>query len=167
MFKKTMTALGATLLIATPALAIDGPFPIREVETTTYFGAMENPNALDYYPELAIDVAEAVKSLAIPTTAEGPHQVDVDIQITSMRLNDDPVLTGNGDFNILEGTVTVEDATGGILKSEPVVLRAEEMDVPYANESPDNRDFYNAMVMAFADRAFEVANSVTELPTER
>lgn len=163
MFKKTLTALGVTLLVATPALAVDGPFPVRDVESITFFDAMKNPNALDYYPELAMDVTNAIKAQANAATEDDAHSVDIEVQITSMRLNDDPILTGNGEFNILEGIVTIDDPTGGVVKSEPVVMRAEEMDVPYANVSPDNRDFYNAMVLAFADRAVEIANSVTEL----
>ncbi|WP_136635345.1 hypothetical protein [Pseudooceanicola onchidii] len=165
MFKKTLTAAGIALIAATPVLAVEGPFPVGEIATETNFDSMKNPNALDYYPEVAADINAAISERAKVDPGMGERPVDLEVRILSMRLNDDPVLTGDGAFNMLEGLVTVEDsANGKTVISQPILLNAEEMEVPYLSVSPENRDFYNAMVLAFADRAVEIANSVDELP---
>lgn len=165
MFSKTMTAIGLAMVTASPVLAVEGPFPVRDIESIAFFESMKNPNALDYYPDVAEDVAAAIRDRVDLADEDTVRAVDLDIRITSMRLNDNPVLTDNGEFNILEGLVIVSDDIGdGVVESLPVILRAEEMDVPYPSTSPDTADFYNAMVLAFADRAVEITEGVTELP---
>lgn len=164
MFKKTMTALGVTLIAATPVLAFEGPFPVGEVDTVAYFDSMKNPNALDYYPDVAADVDAAIIDRVGRSDDSDARKVDVDVQITSMRLNDNPILTDDGDFNILEGIVTVRDAIGReVVAYEQITLKAEEMSVPYASTSPDKDAFYTAMVSAFADRTAEITESVKVL----
>lgn len=165
MFKKTMTALGFTLIALTPALAVEGPFPVREVDTITSFEAMENPNALQFYPNVAEDVENAIRAGADMMDEDDIRPLDLDVRITSMRLNDDPVLVNDGEFNILEGFLVIRDGIPEeTITTEAIMLRAEEMSVPYTSVSPDNRDFYNAMVAAFADRVVTLAGEVNELP---
>jgi hypothetical protein len=164
MFRKTMTALGFTLIASTSAMAVEGPFPIAEIQSDTYFDAMTNPNALEFYPDVAVDVANAIRERAKLAGEDAPRTLDIDVKITAMRLNDNPVLTNDGEFNILEGVVTIRDGEASeTVRTESIILRAEEMDVPYTSVSPDNRDFYKAMVYAFADRAVDTADQVTEL----
>ncbi|WP_375173203.1 hypothetical protein [Pseudooceanicola sp.] len=164
MFRRTMTALGFSLVAATPALAVDGPFPVAEIETDTYFEAMTNSNALQFYPDVAVDLANAIRQRVALAGDDDPRTLDVDVQITAMRLNDNPVLVNDGEFNILEGVVTLRDTVGGEdVRNAPIILRAEEMDVPYTSVSPDNRDFYTAMVYTFAERVAQMTEEVDEL----
>lgn len=167
MFKKTMTALGLALIVTTPALALEGPFPVKEIAASTSFDAMKNPNALDYYPEIATDIENAVRARVELADADDHRPLSMDISVTSLRLNDNPVLTDTGEFNVLEGVVTVYDSRNPEVKVvEPVLLEAMEAEVPYPAYSPDNRDFYTAMVYAFADRAAEIARNIDDLPAE-
>ncbi|MGC0222183.1 hypothetical protein SAMN05421762_2228 [Pseudooceanicola nitratireducens] len=167
MFKKTMTAMGIALIAATPALALEGPFPIKDIDADTNFQAMENPNALDHYPDLANDIENAIRARADLADEDDYRPLNLDIQVTALRLNDNPVLTDDGEFNILEGIVNVYDeANPQPIRTEPIILEAMEAEVPYPAFSPDNDDFYKAMVYAFADRAVSIAGEITELPDE-
>ncbi|EAQ03298.1 hypothetical protein OB2597_01722 [Pseudooceanicola batsensis HTCC2597] len=169
MFKKTVTAAGLALFAATPVFAVEGPFAVKEVDADTYFEAMENPNALDYYPNIAEDIESAVRARADMADDEDYRPINIDIVVTALRLNDSPVLTDEGEFNILEGIVNIRDTAeteADPVISEPVVLRAEEAAVSYPAFSPDNNAFYNAMVAAFAERAVALAESVDTLPDE-
>jgi len=165
MFNKTMTALGFVMIAATPALAVDGPFPVGEVDANTYFESMANPNAMKFYPDVAVDIGNAVRARADMAGEDAVRPLDLDVEITALRLNDNPVLTDDGEFNILEGIVTVRDSYANeSVRTESIILRAEEMETPYATVSPDNQDFYKAMVYAFADRVIDIADEVTTLP---
>ena len=165
MFKKTMTAVGLAMIVATPVLAVEGPFPVREVDASTHLEAFENPNALDYYPDVAADVDAAVAAKVDAAPEDAEHSLGLSIKVTALRLNDNPVLTDDGKFNIMEGVVVVYDKEGDSpLKNEAIILRAEEMPTAMPAFSPDNRDFYIAMVDAFADRTAEIVEGVDFLP---
>ncbi|WP_407493118.1 hypothetical protein [Pseudooceanicola sp. MF1-13] len=167
MLKKTLTALGLSMAVATPALALEGPFPIKDIEADTYFEAMDNANALDFYPEIATDIENAIRARVDLADEDDFRPLNIDVLVTGLRLNDNPVLTSSGEFNVLEGLVEVVDARNPEVKvSEPVLLEAYEAEVPYPAFSPDDKEFYTAMVYAFADRAAEIAASVDELPDE-
>ena len=167
MFKKTMTAVGLVLLVATPAMAVEGPFPVRDIEGTATFESDMNPNALQFYPDVAKDVEAAAREASPRAADDSSRPLDVKINITALRLNDNPVLTDDGNFNVMEGVVTVYDAMrpeAGPIKTDSVLVSAEQMQTAMPSFSPDNRDYYNAMVAAFADRAVKIAGDVTTLP---
>ena len=167
MFKKTMTAMGLALIVTTPALAVEGPFPIKDIAASTSFAAMANPNAMQYYPDIANDIENAVRARVDLADEDDVRPLSMDITVTALRLNDNPVLTDTGEFNILEGFVTVyDDRNPEVKKIEPIILEAMEAEVPYPAYSPDNRDFYTAMVYAFADRAAAMAADMDDLPNE-
>jgi len=162
-----MTAIGLAMVVATPVVALEGPFPIKDIDADTYFEAMDNTNALEFYPEIATDVENAIRSRVDLADDEDVRPLNIDVQVTGMRLNDSPMLTDQGEFNVLEGIVTVTDARNPEIRFvEPVLLEAYEAEVPYPAFSPDDSEFYTAMVYAFADRAAEIAASVDELPDE-
>mgnify|MGYP001627859155 FL=1 len=167
MLTKTMTAMGLALTMVTPAMALEGPFPVKEITADTYFDAMENPNALDHYPQIANDIENAIRARVDMADEDDYRPLNIDVQVTALRLNDSPILTDEGEFNILEGIVNVYDSRNADVKQvEPIILNAFEAEVPYPAFSPDNSEFYTAMVYAFADRAAEMVAEVKTLPDE-
>jgi hypothetical protein len=167
MFNKTMTAIGLSLAIATPVMALEGPFPIKDVDADTTLQAMDNTNALEFYPNIATDIENAIRARVDMADDEDYRPLNIDVLVTGLRLNDSPMLTADGEFNVLEGMVEVIDSRNPEVRfAQPVLLEAFAAEVPYPAFSPDDKDFYTAMVYAFADRAAEFAATVDELPDE-
>lgn len=167
MFKKTMTAIGLAMVVATPVMALEGPFPIKDIDADVYMESIGNTNALEFYPEIATDIENAIRARVDLADDEDYRPVNIEVKITGLLLNDSPLLTDQGEFNVLQGIVEIVDSRNpNVKRTEPVLLEAYEAEVPYPAFSPDNKEFYTAMVYAFADRAAEIAASVDTLPDE-
>ena len=124
MFNKTMTALGFVMIAATPALAVDGPFPVGEVDANTYFESMANPNAMKFYPDVAVDIGNAVRA-----RADMAGEDAVSLGLTGGETFD---ITGHKDASATEVSVTATPETG-----DPIVFKAS-----VRIDTPKERDYY-------------------------
>ena len=164
MFKKTMTAMGLALIVATPVAAVEGPFPVREIDAHTDF-LNANTTALEFYPEVMTDIENAVRARVDMADEDDVRDVGIDVILTSMRVNDTPGLTDDGEFNTLEGSIAVFDQDGQPpVYVQQVLLEATELDLPGPTIGPDDEDFYTAMVLAFVDKVAEAVAEVDDLP---
>lgn len=156
--------LTSASLAATPLLA--EPLDISGVGVKADLEAVDS-NALDRWPDIAEDLTLAITAgLSDQFKENGDYEVRVDVKdisnLGSAYLGDD------GKFNRLEGWVYIDGPDSDEpLKKYHIALKAEELEgfkpVNVAIVPPDRAEFYDALVMAFAD---QVVTDVSELQTE-
>lgn len=153
----------ALALTAAPLSAAAKTF--NKVEVKTDLSAYDDSNALEFWPTLDADLAKAI---AVHADIEsGDNAPVVRVEIGKVAINGETLLPANGEFNQLEGTVTVyrgyeEDTSGAdknvspgeVLQSFPLKVTAVAGDalVPegWIALPPAREDFYRALVDAYA-----------------
>lgn len=167
MFKRSLTAIALIAMTSVPAFATDEQLPVVAVDVTSLELAAGNSNALSFYPEINDELREAILAELDNKVTDGSQGYEVDVLITAVLLNDSPVLSEDGRFNVLEGLVKVthEDSNKPVT-TIPVILHAMAAETPIDGVTyvqPGVDDFYDAMLAAFA-KATETA--LTEIPAD-
>ena len=167
MFKIAQTtALAATvsMFALTTAEAAEQP-PIGQIEVSAEFDAAQDSNALQYYPEVVSDLTREIAARVETSNDNGDPTIRV--QITRMSLDGDTLLPDSAEFNELEGIVVYSDDNNGVpARTFPIQVAAYSGDrvVPegFVVIAPDTTDFYNAMLVTFADTVAEkLPNEIT------
>lgn len=160
--KKLGLAAGVSLFaLSSYATAAELP-PISEIEVGTTYAAATDTNALEKFPEIATDLQAAIAERVPTSTDAGDPRIDVDVR--KISLNGDMMLNDAGEFNEIEGVVSITDpSTSSGNRSFPVSIAALAADTPVPEGTyviePSTEDFYNVMIAAFADRvAVELGN---------
>lgn len=160
--KKLGLAAGVSLIALTGYAAADMP-RISEIDVGATYAAATDTNAAETFPEIATDIQAAIAE-RVPTSSDGADpRIKVDIR--KLSLNGNTMLNDAGEFNELEGVVSIEEqntSTGN--RSFPVSISALAADTPapegtYVIE-PSTDDFYTVMIAAFADRVAEELGNV-------
>ncbi len=154
---KPLTAMFLMLALAvpvTPAMA-QQPTEVREVAVSADLDAIGNPRAATYWAGLQGDLQGAI--LALLTDRIADDGVKIEVKLSTVELASafenianlaDTRMTGqvnitsqtdNSDFNSYELTVTIEEALPYLPPG--TVINAISL---------ENRDYYSAMVTAFA-----------------
>ena len=137
------------------------------VEVKTDLSAFENSNALEFWPSLPGDISKAIASkLTIDNQSEEPRVV---VSINKVAINGETTLPESGEFNQLEGTVTMfpanvaanteaentPPATGSYALK--VSATSGEIDVPdnWIVVPPSQDDFYEVLTEAYAEEVVE------------
>lgn len=148
-------AAGLTLLTAMPGLALDRPFPVSGVAVATDLDGVSVSDVNNFYPAFNEDLEKAIwASLDNPDTAGG-RGFQIDVKVTTIAL-DGSTLGPNGEFNTLDGIVTYtfdgSDQPSGTFPLE-VRATAGASDAPMGAivVAPSEADYYQAMVMGFAN----------------
>ena len=140
---------------------------LSDVEVKTDLSAFENSNALEFWPTLSEDIGEAIASeLTIDDQSGEPRIV---VAINKVAINGETTLPDTGEFNQLEGTVTMFPAKGAANTETgdsssasgsyalKVSATSGEVDVPenWIVIPPSQGDFYEALTNAYAMEVVE------------
>lgn len=164
---RLITAICVALaLTAAPLSATAKTF--NKVEVEADLSAYDDSNALEFWPTLEADLAKAIAVYAeIESGDDAPF---LRVEIGKVAINGKTLLPDDGEFNQIEGTVTVhrgyeKDNSGAdkntdpneVLQSFPlkVTAVAGETIVPegWVVLPPAKEDFYRALVDAYAAEA--------------
>lgn len=165
---KTMNLIRTTAICSLVALGSTAAWAdmkeIGKVEVKTELAAFDESNALDYWTDLEQDLGSAItEKLEVTDDTEDDRLV---VAINHVMLDGSPVLPDTGEFNFLEGTITVfegqddgaDEDVGNIDKAgmESYALRVfSQTEGAVAPEgaiviTPSKDDFYNALIEGFA-----------------
>lgn len=161
--KKLSLAAGVSLLALTSyANAADLP-PISSIDVGTTYAAATDANAAEKFPDITTDLQEAIAE-RVPTSSDAADS-RIKVELRKVSLNGNTMLNDAGEFNELEGVVSIEaegSSTGS--RSFPVSIAALSADTQAPEGTyviqPSTDDFYNVMIGAFADRVAEELGNV-------
>lgn len=160
--RKLGLAAGVSLIALTGyASAAELP-PISEIDVGTTYAAATDTNAAEKFPEIATDLQTAIAE-RVPTSDDAAD-LRIRVDIRKVSLNGDTMLNDAGEFNELEGVVSIEDpTTSSSNRAFPVDIAALAADTPVPEGTyviePSTEQFYDVMIAAFADRvAVELGN---------
>ncbi|GGO60364.1 hypothetical protein SAMN05444398_11123 [Roseovarius pacificus] len=155
----------ALAAVAAPLVAEEKT--LSAVEVKTDLSAFENSNALEFWPTLSEDIGQAIASeLTIDDQSKEPRIV---VSINKVAINGETTLPDTGEFNQLEGTVTMFPARGADNSETSnsssatgsyalkVSATSGEVDVPenWIVIPPSQDDFYEALTNAYAMEVVE------------
>ena len=148
--KKSTAVLALLGAVAGPAAAMA---PVTGIDVTTESMAVADEEAMAYLGSLTTDLEAAIAERVM--LSEGDEAVDVDVDIRNVAMNGTPIGPDATEFNQLDGVVTFKiSGTEQSVYSAPVQIAAYQADgfVPegFIVITPDNADFYTAMVQGFA-----------------
>ncbi|OAN71393.1 hypothetical protein A8B82_03580 [Sulfitobacter sp. EhC04] len=161
--KKLGLAAGVSLFaLSSYAGAADLP-PISAIDVGTTYAAATDTNAAEKFPEIATDLQAAIAE-RVPTSSDAADS-RIKVDVRKVSLNGNMMLNDAGEFNELEGVVSIEaDGTSTGSRSFPVSIAALAADTPVPEGTvliqPSTDDFYNVMIGAFADRVAEELGNV-------
>ena len=155
-----IAALCTTTTLGSMALA--GDVSVFDVEVKTDLSSFSDANAMTYWPNLGDDMLAAIRqNLTVSGDDEDPM---IRVEINKVAVDGDTILPDSGEFNELEGTVSVypgatndnAEVDQGNVKEQsfPIYLSAVtgDMVVPegWSLVAPSQDKFYNEMVNGFA-----------------
>ncbi|GLT09807.1 hypothetical protein ACFQFQ_11085 [Sulfitobacter porphyrae] len=162
--KKLGLAAGVSLLALTSyANAADLP-PISSIDVGTTYAAATDANAAEKFPDITTDLQEAIAK-RVPTSSDAADS-RIRVELRKVSLNGNTMLNDAGEFNELEGVVSIESDDGSSTgsRSFPVSIAALSADTQAPEGTvliqPSTDDFYNVMIGAFADRVAEELGNV-------
>lgn len=148
-------ALGASLAASTALFAQETTM-VRSIDVNVELDDVD-ANALEYWPDIAADLATALEARSMPFRAE--DGVDISVQLEEISLSGSRILTGEGEFNHLEGWVYFREAGEEVpFEQEEIVLDATTLHAGVSPEGitvPGRPVFYSALVDAFAIATLE------------
>lgn len=168
-----MKLLWTTALCTGLALAAAGPLAALDktlagVNVTADLSAYEDNNVLKFWPTLSDDITTAIASkLTIEHGADAPR---IMVTINKVAIDGDTMLPESGEFNQLEGTVTMRGGQSARSDSEgqdtdavigsyalKVTAISGDQEVPegWIAVAPSQEDFYDALIDAFATSIVE------------
>ncbi|MGI3167870.1 hypothetical protein ACRARG_01875 [Pseudooceanicola sp. C21-150M6] len=167
MFKKSMTAIGIAMIVATPALAKEGPFDVSDISAKVYEGddAIKSTNAYEFYPEIMTDLENAIRA-EVPMAEEGEADtLEIAVLVRGLTMDNDPMLV-DGEFNQLTAELEITPEGGSpVLWSNVITINAETAPTPFPSVKPDDSVYYDAMLKAFAMKTADMMEeNVKEIP---
>jgi hypothetical protein len=141
----------------TAATALNAASMVKEIEVTADLTAIENPQAATYWTDVADDVENAIVARLTNRIADDGVSIKIDLSEVELSnsfqealnvadtkmvgtVNVKPQEPGDGGFNSYELTVNINQA---------LAFMPEGTDV--TKLSQDSKEYYVAMVNAFAD----------------
>ncbi len=154
---KSLSALMLALALAglPPVAQAQAPTEVRAVEVSADLSTIGNPRAATYWSGLQDDLQGAILALLTDRIADDGVKIEVKLStlelasafenianLADTRLSGQVIITSrsdNSDFNAYELTVTIEEALPYLPPGTVITAISLE-----------NRDYYGAMVAAFA-----------------
>lgn len=169
-----MKLLQTTALCTAMALIAAGPLAAMEktvsgVAVKANLTAYEDNNVLKFWPTMEEDITTAIASqVTVDDRADAPR---ISVEINKVAIDGKTSLSGSGEFNQLEGTVTThagnnnvdavskgqtQDALIGSYALRMSAVSGEQV-VPegWVTVAPSQDDFYNALINAYATAIVE------------
>ncbi len=154
---KRLTVLLATTCIGLAGVASAAPKTVAEVDVIVEFEDAENANAQKFWPAIETDLETIFAAKAAPFHSDDGY--DVKVRLTQVSLSGSEILTGEGEFNHLEGWVYVrEQGEPEAVDSFKVIIDAKTGSVGIEEGMitlPDLQDFYVALLNGFVDKSYE------------
>ncbi|MGR3453374.1 hypothetical protein [Pseudooceanicola sp.] len=153
MLKTATAAIALTLASAVPALSLDRPFPVSGVQVATDLDGVSVSDVTNFYPEFNADLEKAIWASVDNPKTDGGRGFQIDVKVTSIEL-DDAGMGPGGEFNELNGIVTYTfDGSDQPSLTTPIEVKATSGAAPAGVLviPPSEADFYQAMVMGFAN----------------
>lgn len=159
------TALAATistLALASAATAVETP-PVAEVNVEVSALAAQDSNAARVYETITTDLAQAIADRVTLGTGDDTYEIKVDIR--KVALDGDTLAPNDDAFNQLEGVVVL-DGPNTASGNETFPIRISAMTgtqvVPagFIGIRPGTDDFYDAMIVSFAENVAEQLSGV-------
>ena len=156
----------AGLLISTASATYAEQVTVSAVEVAAELADVNNKKALEYYPNVQVDLQAALTDQLAPLVGDDGHTVTV--RIDEISLDGQPLREDQG-FNTLTGFVYVlppteaqsdsdqEPADTAAVETFNIQLTATSLG---AGLQPGSDDYYRAMVLAFAQSAAEKVAAV-------
>lgn len=132
---------------------------LDEITVDAEFEDVEGANALQYWPELENDLAEAIAYRAGSMRSENGY--DVTVRVREITMSGSRVLTGEGEFNHLEGIVYFRAPDDPVpVEQVTIILDARTGEIPVLEDGaivvlPGTPVFYAALLDAFARNTIE------------
>lgn len=151
----------AGLLITTASAAYAEQVTVSGVEVAAELADVNNKQALEYYPEVQVDLQAALSEQLAPLAGDDGYTVKVNV--VEISLDGQPLSDDKG-FNTLAGWVYVfppvdaqsdkddEPADGAAVEEFNIQLNATTMGDGLL---PGTEDYYRAMILTFAQSAGE------------
>ncbi|MDW3221370.1 MAG: hypothetical protein R8G34_00545 [Paracoccaceae bacterium] len=147
------TSISLSAFMASGALAGTG---IGAIDVKTTLEAPQGSNALDLYPTIADDLTREIMQRVDTTT--DPTAPIISVTIKKVSLDGDTILPDSAEFNELQGVLSYQGGSRQVV--EPINLSAhtdlQSMPEGYVVKTPSDADFYNAMIVTFAERVLEL-----------
>lgn len=160
MFKSLMTGTAALALAATAAMA--DTKVISEIDVEAELSDVNEANALEYWPDITTDLGTQIAAAAEGMLGDNGYTIDV--QLTEISLSGSDLLTGEGEFNTLEGWVYIrKDGEAVPVETFEIALEAETLSAGGNSEItiiPGKPMFYTALVNAFAMKTVEAVEAL-------
>lgn len=125
---------------------------VSEVDVNAELGDVKDANALEFWPNLTSDLEKVIMAEAGPRIAEDGYELVVSLKEVS--LSGSTLLSGQGEFNRLEGWVYYIPAGQTVAQDqEPIIIEAVTAPVPADAIGvivPDKPVYYAAMLQGFA-----------------
>lgn len=156
MMKTILPAFAVTLALALPLPALaQEPTKVREVAVTADLTAIGNPRAATYWSDIADDLHNAI--LARVTDRIGEDGVDINVKLSTVELASAFENLANLGNSQMRGQVNVTSKTDNSAFNSYDLTVSMDQALPYfpagttiAVITLDNRDYYTAMISAFA-----------------
>lgn len=160
--KTALAATVSTFALASVAAAVETP-PVAEVKVEVSAEAAQDSNAARVYDTITTDLAQAISEQV--TLGTGSDAYDIKVDIRNVALDGDTLLPNDAEFNQLEGVVVLQGpnpATGNETFPVRISAMTGEQVVPagFIEIKPGTDDFYNAMIVSFAENVAEQLSGV-------
>lgn len=139
------------------------PIAVNEVDVQVDLDAAEY-NALDYWPQIESDLKAAIAERA--ATLPGQEPYDVSVTVESISLNGSGLLTGEGEFNHIDGWIRAyPTGNPAAATAWPIALVASTEAPTFIGPDvilipPAESEFYVALIDAFASEAAAILGNI-------
>lgn len=155
-FVKTTTLAASISLSAFLASGVSAGSGVGAIDVRTTLEAPQDSNALDLYPTIADDLTREIMQRV--DTTNDPTAPTISVTIKKISLDGDTVLPDSAEFNELQGVLSYQGGSRQVV--EPIKLSAhtdtQSMPEGYIVKTPTEAEFYNAMIVTFAERVVEL-----------
>lgn len=160
-------AVSASLAAATVAFAADAT--LSKVEVFAEIEDAQNSNALQFWPEIESDLESVINAMARDRMTD--NGLEMTVRISEISLSGSELLTGEGEFNRLEGWVYFrEPGDPAPVYQKEIFIDAETGKIDLSTVEgnvvfvtlPEMPDFYSALLSGFADVAVEQIDDAAE-----
>lgn len=158
-------ALAGALAASTTAFAEDQNM-IDTVKVEADLGDINQANALNYWPSIEEDLAKVIEAQAGPLVSDAGY--DVTVVLKELSLSGSKLLTGNGEFNRLEGWVYFRPDGENVAQDQHnIIIDAKTGTVPDSAIGvivPGKPEFYAAVLEGFADATLKQLQELDSTP---
>ena len=160
-------AVAGAIAASTVAFAQNtGPNMLDEVDVKAELGDVNQANALDYWPTIEDDLENVIRARAGSMVSDDGY--DVVVSLREVSLSGSTLLSGEGEFNKLEGYAYFIPG-GETVAQEQDLISIEAVTAPVPADAvavivPGKPVYYAAMLEGFASKTMEILGELESTP---